>query len=74
VGLNDELEKIRQAEEWLATEPPGSMLYNAGRDHLITIADWSPDRNIRAAAVAAIKRCVENPHTGGCAEFATLNR
>lgn len=56
MSLNDELEKIRQAEEWLSTESPGSQLYAAARDHLLSVADWSPDHAIRNAARAAIHR------------------
>jgi hypothetical protein len=56
MGLNDELEKIRQAEAWLLKEPPGSQLYNAAKDHLFTVAMWGDTESVRKAATEAIAR------------------
>lgn len=34
MGLNDEMEKLRQAEEWLVTQPVDSEYSHAAIDHL----------------------------------------
>lgn len=56
MGLNDQLEKIRQAEEWLMTEPPGSRYSTAAKDHLLSLVEWSQDAEVVKAAKAAIQR------------------
>jgi hypothetical protein len=58
MGQADELEKIRQAEEWLVTEPEGSTFFNAARDHLHSAANWNRYKAVRAAARAAIGRWI----------------
>jgi hypothetical protein len=58
MGLNDELEKIRIAEEWLRTEPCDSRYYIAARDHLISLVEWSQSESLRCEAQAAIDRWV----------------
>ena len=56
MSLNDQLEKIHQAEEWLRTEPPGSRYYDAAKDHLISVVQWSQNAKVVEAAKAAIYR------------------
>jgi hypothetical protein len=58
MSLDDELEKIRIAEEWLRTEPYDSRYYIAARDHLISLVEWGESERIRNEAQAAIDRWV----------------
>ena len=62
MSLNDGLEKIHQAEEWLLTEPPGSRYYTAAKDHLLSVVEWSRDAEVVKAAREAINRWVNRPH------------
>ncbi len=50
MGLNDELEKISQAEIWLRTMPNYTEHYRAAMSHLTYVASNSESPTLRAAA------------------------
>lgn len=50
MGLDDPREKLRQAEEWLATEPRGSAKYGAAWDHLRWVLTKTADSSLRTYA------------------------
>ena len=50
MGLNDELEKIRQAAEWLRTEPSDTEKYRAAMGHLIYVAANNDNLTLRSSA------------------------
>ncbi len=60
MGLNDDREKIRQAEEWLLTEPADSEFYIAAQDRLLSLIEWSDSESLRDEAKAAYKRAMRN--------------
>ena len=62
MSLNDQLEKIHQAEEWLRTEPTDSRYYVAAKDHLLSVVEWGQDAEVVKAAREAINRWVNRPH------------
>jgi hypothetical protein len=63
MGLNDQAEKIRQAEEWLKTEPRDSEHYKAALEHLggrlLAVAQLLDNAQIKQAAFDIIEHTVQ---------------
>lgn len=53
MGLNDEMEKIRQAGEWLKL-PTDSEHRHAAMEHLIHVVEYNDSPSLRAAALKVI--------------------
>jgi hypothetical protein len=50
MGLNDEMEKLRQAEQWLMTCELTSQQSKAAWEHVCHVLVHSPDAGLRNAA------------------------
>ena len=63
MGLNDEEEKLRQAEEWLLHDVPGVMRMhrNAAWEYVLYVYSHAPDSELRGKAREIINKYREHP-------------
>lgn len=59
--MNDQLEKLRTAKEWLITRTPGSMEWWAAWEHVKWVLTTTPDEGLRIEAQAIADRILKEP-------------
>jgi|HubBroStandDraft_6_1064221.scaffolds.fasta_scaffold814715_3 hypothetical protein len=59
--MSDELEKFRQAKEWVETRTPGSQEWYAAYEHLVWTARETKDPGIRVECRAILERVLSKP-------------
>jgi hypothetical protein len=55
MGLHDEREKLRQAEQWLVTQPMYSDHFLAAYEHVTWVYRESPDQALRGEATRILR-------------------
>ena len=66
MNLSEQLDRVARAERLLITEQPYTEIYNAAKNTLTSLIEWSQSDAVKQAAQDALNRWIARSHAYLC--------